>query len=53
MAEQRRDRKVYEVTCGDGTRGRVSASSPEAAQQMAGEMCDVHDGVKDEPKAQG
>lgn len=34
----------------DGTSGRLSANSPQEAQEMAGEMCQVHQGVKGQPQ---
>lgn len=45
------ERKVFDVQCGDGTEGKVSARSESEAQEMAGEMCQVHDGVAQEPRS--
>jgi hypothetical protein len=45
-----KQRQVFDVTCGDQTEGRISATSPGEAGKMADEMCKVHDGVQGEPK---
>lgn len=49
-SEQQQKLKAYDVQCGDGTSGRVSAGSPQAAEEMAGEMCQVHEGAKGQPR---
>lgn len=42
----------FSVKCGDGTGGRVSATSSEEAAEMAQEMCRVHNGAQGEPQPQ-
>lgn len=49
MAGQKKDMNTFDVTCGDGTSGRISAESAGKAQEMAGEMCKVHNGVTGQP----
>jgi len=50
MTTQRKHgRHGYDVMCGDGTGGRVTADSPQEAKEMAEEMCDLHGGSRGTP----
>ena len=47
--QQQKAMSTFDVTCGDSTRGRISAKSPDKTREMAGEMCQVHEGVQQGP----
>lgn len=50
MTDKRKHGKAgYDVQCGDGTGGRVTADSPQEARAMAEEMCAVHGGSRGIP----
>lgn len=46
--EEKRPFKAFDVTCDDGTAGRVSAKSRRKANELADEMCKVHGGLHGE-----
>jgi len=54
MTDQRKHgQHGYDVQCGDGTGGRVTADSPREAREMAEQMCAVHGGAQGTPTKRG
>ncbi len=47
---ERKSLQPFDVKCGDGTSGRVSAESSTEASEMAQEMCRVHGGAEGDPQ---